>query len=545
MEEFKSQTQADQERAIAAAAAGVGTVLYADNVALLKANIGSATRPIAVLGGYNAIGDGGGGVFYWSPSSALVDNGGTILAHSAGGGAWVRIYSGAVDVRWFGAGLGAADDAPLIQHAIEAALHDGVPWSGGKPTFTTGGTVRLPAGNYNLQQPIFIETSDVNFPHLGGWVSLRLVGDGRFNTHIRLIGPYTTAFIAGGLTGPDASRIRHCEISNLSIEQVATEPQRLGGAISFPYGGGLGFLISDIAMFGVYQGITCTASGNFNNVTINNVAMEGVINCGIYTQYALNWIVSNTIINMLTTPQLGWVQGTFAVHLEGYSEGWMWNNVFLGAGDACLRSSNLIGAARPPTEHQFHSCNFDEGGRACIWISNMHRCTFNGCWASSQAAGQTEFNGAILTGAFVIDNRDVRAVNWLNGTMVNISTYGFWVTDAESFSIINSTFSDWGQQGAASTFQAITIYPHNHTNFVITGNTFLKDTDFGENPNPWVGITVQSGSPAAAFNKYVVANNISYGQGGIGNLPGSVGRTLDDNGTATGSRKYVPAGSNI
>jgi hypothetical protein len=334
VEEMKNKAELHQDGAIAEAISRLGMVLYADNVVQLKANTGSTTRPIAVLGGHNAIGDGGGGVFYWNTSTTLVDDGGTIFTHGASGGAWVRIFSGAINVRWFGAGLGGADDAPLIQKAIEAALHDGVPWSEGKPTFTTGGTVHLPAGNYNIQQPIFIETSDVNFPHLGGWVSVRLVGDGRFNTHIRLIGPYTTAIIVGGLTGPDASRIRHCEISNLSIEQVATELQRLGGAISFPYGGGLGFLISDVAMFGVYQGITCTAIGNFNNVTINNVTMEGVINCGIYTQYALNWIVSNTIINMSTTPQLGWVQGTFAVHLEGYSEGWMWNNVFLGAGDA-------------------------------------------------------------------------------------------------------------------------------------------------------------------------------------------------------------------
>jgi hypothetical protein len=544
MENLRSKGQSVPEGATSEALFGVGTVLYADNVVQLKANIGSATRPIAVLAGYNAIGDGGGGVFYWNTSAALVDDGGTILTHSAGGGAWVRIFTGAVNVRWFGAGLGGTDDAPLIQKAIEAALHDGVPWSAGKPTFTTGGTVCLPAGNYSIQQPIFIETADADFPHLGGWVSLRLVGDGKFNTHIRLVGPYTTAFIVGGLTGPDASRIRHCEISNLSIEQIATEPQRVGGAISFPYGGGLGFLISDVAMFGVYQGITCTATGNFNNVTINNVSMDGVINCGIYTQYALNWIVQNTIINMSTTAERGWVQGTFAVHLEGYSEGWMWNNVFLGAGDACLRSSNAIGAARPPTEHQFHSCNFDEGGRACIWVSNMHRCTFNGCWASSQAAGQAEFNGAILTGGFVMDSPDVRAVNWLNGTMVNISSYAFWVTDAESFSIVNSTFSDWGQQGAASTFQAITIYPHPHTNFIITGNTFLKDTDFGGQPSPWIGINVQSGSPAAAFNKYVVANNISYGQGGTSNLPGTHGGTLADNGTAAGS-KYVPSGGNL
>ena len=73
MENLRSKGQSVPEGATSEALFGVGTVLYADNVVQLKANIGSATRPIAVLAGYNAIGDGGGGVFYWNTSAALVD----------------------------------------------------------------------------------------------------------------------------------------------------------------------------------------------------------------------------------------------------------------------------------------------------------------------------------------------------------------------------------------------------------------------------------------------------------------------------------------
>src|SRR5215469_10418848 len=186
---------------------GSGSVIFADTLLDLRAIPGSAFTPMAVLGGYAAIDDGGGGVFYWSSATTLVDNGGTIIVPTGAKGAWLRIYSGVVNVRWFGAGLGGADDAALIQKAIEVALHDGSSWSGGEPTFTTGGTVYLPAGNYYVQQPIYFETSDANFPQSGGWISIRLVGDGKFNTHIYANGPATTVFIVGGLTGIDARRV--------------------------------------------------------------------------------------------------------------------------------------------------------------------------------------------------------------------------------------------------------------------------------------------------------------------------------------------------
>src|SRR5262249_51625112 len=157
--------------------------------------------------------------------STATDDGGTIIRPnnlaSGSAGRWVRIYSGAINVRWFGAGLGGADDAPVIQRAIETAIHSG----------SYGTTVYLPAGNYHIRQPIYIETSDATYQ---GWIAVRITGDGKFNTHIFMSGAYSTAFIFGGLSqasnpGGPATRIRHSEISHLSIEQVGT-PTRLDGA---------------------------------------------------------------------------------------------------------------------------------------------------------------------------------------------------------------------------------------------------------------------------------------------------------------------------
>jgi hypothetical protein len=102
-----------------------------------------ATKTSALLGnaivviakGCVAAGDGGGGIFYWE-SIASGDNGGTIIVPTGGGGRWVRIYSGSLDVRWFGARTSEADNSGQIQNAINAAGAAG------------GGTVFIPAGTY-------------------------------------------------------------------------------------------------------------------------------------------------------------------------------------------------------------------------------------------------------------------------------------------------------------------------------------------------------------------------------------------------------------
>lgn len=78
----------------------------------------------ALVAGYSAPGDGGGGVFYFDAAASTADNGGTIFAPSAGSGRWFRNYSGPVNVKWFGAkgddaGNGSgADDTLAIQAAV-------------------------------------------------------------------------------------------------------------------------------------------------------------------------------------------------------------------------------------------------------------------------------------------------------------------------------------------------------------------------------------------------------------------------------------------
>jgi hypothetical protein len=131
--------------------------ITADTVADL-ANVQHKTGSIQLLG-FHTKGDGGGGVFYWDATKDKSEhNGGTVIDPNKAGlvanwastqalyftpevigqGCWVREYSGAVNVKWFGAkGDGVADDTNAIQNVIN---------------FSTNAkkTINVVSGNYKL-----------------------------------------------------------------------------------------------------------------------------------------------------------------------------------------------------------------------------------------------------------------------------------------------------------------------------------------------------------------------------------------------------------
>jgi hypothetical protein len=97
---------------------GTTNVRWFDNIASMRSfSIGANTIYTAIVHGYADPGDGGGGVFVWSTTAAIDDGkattalySGTIVNPLVGGvintsaaAGWRRLYSGPIDVRWFGA----------------------------------------------------------------------------------------------------------------------------------------------------------------------------------------------------------------------------------------------------------------------------------------------------------------------------------------------------------------------------------------------------------------------------------------------------------
>ena len=93
---------------------GLNTVTtVAALTAVLKASLSDGAVYIAT--GYNSAGDGGGGLFRWvAASTATVDNGLVFDADEGGTGRWLRVYSGAVDVLWFGVLPNGSDQTSAI-----------------------------------------------------------------------------------------------------------------------------------------------------------------------------------------------------------------------------------------------------------------------------------------------------------------------------------------------------------------------------------------------------------------------------------------------
>lgn len=135
----------------AQALSGVTNIRWVDTVASLRALAG-APHWIAIVEGYSRPADGGGGVFVWDATPRADDGGTSFNLGATARAGWRRIYSGALNVRWFGArGDNASADDAAIQRAIQAA-YDINPYL----NMHGGRSVYLAPGLYQLANPLVI-----------------------------------------------------------------------------------------------------------------------------------------------------------------------------------------------------------------------------------------------------------------------------------------------------------------------------------------------------------------------------------------------------
>ena len=123
------------------------------NITELKAIETAKDHECAVVLGWHAPGDGGGGHFYWDAGSEEADDGGTCIrpGSRSGPGRWKRLRTdNTVNVRWFGAtGGGTSDDYQAIQNAIDNCRR--------------GERLLIPAGEYAVAKRLHVEVPDLVF----------------------------------------------------------------------------------------------------------------------------------------------------------------------------------------------------------------------------------------------------------------------------------------------------------------------------------------------------------------------------------------------
>ena len=143
------------------------------------------------VAGHTAPGDGGGGLFCWTPTAAVTNRGTVVSSDHSVAGHWRRLYSGAIDVRWFGALGNGADDTTALQSALDTAAD--------------GATVVVPSGLYRVLRPLKL--------HQG----VALIGDG-LGSVLQYAGPSA----AGCLQSHQPSKSWAFHVARLNIE-VQTE----------------------------------------------------------------------------------------------------------------------------------------------------------------------------------------------------------------------------------------------------------------------------------------------------------------------------------
>lgn len=130
--------------------------MFTLNYSTLRALPYTAGSEFVFVQGCTSIGDGGEGIFFWDSSlTGVTDNGGTIILYngSSSTGVWKRLYSGSVNVKWFG--ITGTDNTAAIQNAVNVC-------SGLK------GILYFPAGAYYI-------SATITFPMTN---SIIIMGDG-------------------------------------------------------------------------------------------------------------------------------------------------------------------------------------------------------------------------------------------------------------------------------------------------------------------------------------------------------------------------------
>lgn len=155
----------------------------------------------AFVEGYYTQGDGGGGPFYWSSASTATDDGGSVIkpTSNAGAGRWLRIVTGPIDVKWFGAkGDNSTDNSTaLAAWLASAAVYGALYISDGSYAYSTPLVyTENPAGNWrNGDKTISITGAGANC------TSLYYTGTGASHAlRINGVFPVANNFTCSGFT---------------------------------------------------------------------------------------------------------------------------------------------------------------------------------------------------------------------------------------------------------------------------------------------------------------------------------------------------------
>jgi Pectate lyase superfamily protein len=256
----------------------------------------SGAYEVAIVFGYNTPGDGGGGVFYWDYTSTTAPNGGTVFAPGSppidnacqpavSTGRWKRLYSGPMNVKWFGAyGNGTTPDQGAIQNAISAATSLAITLASadagtdaGPDTATPAGpTVYIPPGIYAITSPIEVGFSDLTI-------------EGNPGTTLVLTGGSNIPVMQATAASSDRLRIRALTLSDPSGRSGGA-PEAGGAQCILYITTATNVLIEDVTVLGYWNAQSTPPSLTSDGIAVSNgsggqlrnVKVAGATRAGFY-----------------------------------------------------------------------------------------------------------------------------------------------------------------------------------------------------------------------------------------------------------------------
>jgi len=352
---------------------------FTETIVTMKALSPAVNSSINLLG-YHARGDGGGGVFYWDATSTATDNGGTIIKAAPTTGRWIRVYSGAVNVKWFGAtGDGVTDDVLAIQAAIDLKVDNGA--------------IFIPTG-------VFIVSTSLTITG----IHFTVCGEGQYKSIVKgsVDNAYSIFKVGTNAGGETWGQYGNVTFENFQINGNKSVGADVATSIGIDCLWTAHIRINMMRILNTRGHGVHFYTGGYSSITKSNINTHGISGIFLDGVNSTNSITSTLIQDCQIS-----TNGTYAVHAKNFFNVSIMNNVMEDIGTGGVGATiKLEGSAlrNMVIKHNYFEANND-------------------------AAYDIDFSGVGIQGLSISDN-------WLAGTPAT-STY-----NTASATIVNGNVND-------------------------------------------------------------------------------------------------------
>jgi hypothetical protein len=452
----------------------------------MKRNLANSTSITTTVAGLRAITnpqatviyqtkDFGGGNWYWNATDTRADNTGTIIKPtSITTGRFNRIYSGKINVLWFGADSTNTVSVHTYIAAAQAWAH----------SLSGGGEVYLPTGRYKT-------TSTIPIPY----PNVTLSGDGMGSLIIPAFTTDSTILVSTIRGNPQTDYLGTKRIGNINIRNIGIDcsnlPNIMPNGVRILTPSWYGWVNSVVSLAGV------------DNGEISNVYIKNAKNGGVVLLMSYNIKVSNTTVDGLVTsaPTSALVYNGNAFSFAGSNlsgityTGPIGNYIIdkciatgtLGTWPGALIGTNIVGSGNIGFQFAMGSYNATGPKSSGAIMTN--------CIASKFIYGAMNEGEAAGSGKIIISSNDF-----------TLNYYGFANFGETSFLNISKDLQFIGNRIAETYYTPIVIYGSNQ---LIANNKMHNWGIAKKTANTPLSFALNAVNAAIYYNPFANGDNVS------------------------------------